>query len=134
MKQILFITCLSVTCLTQAQANCTTIPQNNQTKVNGQAIETLLAGKTVCIPGSGGWESQEIHGGDGTLSDYKKGPTDKVDPTTIIGSWGRSGNQVQYSYSGGSSFSYDVYHNNGAICFVGSTTVEGSLQNGPGCQ
>ncbi|MBS3963046.1 MAG: hypothetical protein KGZ80_00885 [Methylomonas sp.] len=134
MNRILVTAGLSVFCLAQAQANCATVSQTNQNRVNDQAIETLLAGRTVCVPSTGGWAAQEIHAANGTLSDYKKGPNDRVDPTTVLGSWGRSGNTVVYNYSGGSSFSYDVYHNNGAICFVGATTVEGTLQQGPGCQ
>lgn len=128
MYRILFVASIFLVGLGQAEAVCPTkqITGNNK-------IKKLLSNKTVCVRGSGDWEAQEIHAANGSLSDYKKG-SDPVDPTVEIGYWEQSGDTVHYSYSGGSSFSYDVYYSSPNICFVNSTTtVEGTLVGGPGC-
>ncbi|MGY6276607.1 hypothetical protein [Methylomonas sp. MgM2] len=131
MNHFLLVVSLFLIGLGQVEAACPT------ERVVGNAISRLLSGKTVCVRGDSDWENQEIHDTDGTLSDFKKGPNDPVDPTKVIGSWGRRGNNVLYRYSGGDTFSYEVYYSAStapAICLVNSTTtVEGTLVAGPGC-
>ena len=73
---------------------------------------TALVGTTVCVVN----ESQEFHQGSGSsgdLIDYKKGSSDPVDPTTSVGSWSISGNNITYTY-GGTSFTYTLRQATGA--------------------
>ena len=75
-------------------------------------LTTLLQGKTLCaLRGTDRW--QEFHQAGGALIDYKKGPTDPVDPTKQVGTWTVSGNgsgtQVRYSYGQGASYTYKVH-------------------------
>jgi hypothetical protein len=60
------------------------------TRVAGDALRTLLAGKTVCAAlGDDRW--QEDHAGNGSgnddLIDYKRGPGHPVDPAEKVGTW-----------------------------------------------
>ena len=74
----------------------------------------LLTNKMVC--GSVGGEVwQELHSGGATgqLRDYKKGPSDPVDPSTPVGSSVGSytvntDNTVTYSYPGQPPYKYEV--------------------------
>ena len=78
------------------------------TRVTGNALSTLISGNTVCATrGSEKW--QEQHRAGGALYDYKKGPTDKVDPTKQVGTWSIAANNVTYSYAGGPSYTYSVH-------------------------
>ena len=60
-------------------------------------------------------EWQEFHQGTsaagGNLIDYKKGPTDPIDPSTSVGAWAILGSgdtsRVQYTY-GATSYQYAV--------------------------
>ena len=81
----------------------------------GQFLSAALSGNTVCVPNGAGWRHQEWHQGGptaGVVIDYKKGPSDPVDPTTALGTWTISGtdasSSVTYSYSGGSTGIYAV--------------------------
>jgi len=91
-----------------AIADCTT--QAN--KVTGSAINTLLNDKLLCgriatgyTPGNKNQQWQQIHAsigsgnGTGTLTDYKEGPNDKIDPTKVVGTWSKNGNVVTYFYN-----------------------------------
>lgn len=91
-----------------ASAACTSSSQ-----VTGSAtLTTLLAGKTICAS-RGGDRWQEYHQAGGALIDYKKGPTDPVDPTKQVGTWTVTGNgsgtQVRYNYGQGASYTYKVH-------------------------
>ncbi|BCX87748.1 hypothetical protein MIN45_P0115 [Methylomarinovum tepidoasis] len=69
---------------------------------------TVLRGKTICVTDSSTGEKwQEYHAPSGALIDYKKGPSDPVDPSKTVGSWSTSGAQVTYTY-GQASYSYTV--------------------------
>lgn len=75
-------------------------------------LRTLLQGKTVCaMRGTDRW--QEFHRADGALIDYKKGPTDPVDPTKQVGTWSATGNgsgtQLRYDYGPGANYTYKVH-------------------------
>jgi len=97
------------------------------------ALQTLLNNHMVCVGsplGTAGppWNNQEFHASGGVLTDYKKGPSDTVDPTTIVGSWAINGTgscNVQYTYTGGGSYTYTIWNNgNGTydFCQGASTT------------
>jgi hypothetical protein len=85
--------------------------------MNGPAVTSLLSGNTVCSPASCSGSScqwQEQHKSGSVLADYKKGPSDRIDPTKDVGNWSVASNgKVTYTYTGGGSYVYDV-HNNGA--------------------
>jgi hypothetical protein len=93
----------------QASAQCTA-PMNVGT------LQSALDGNYACgSQGSASWN--ELHSG-GILTDYKKGPTDKIDPTATVGTYTIGNNkgtgQVDYSYTAGSlQFSYTVQSNGG---------------------
>jgi hypothetical protein len=90
------------------------------------ALTTLLQGNTVCVPvvtqPTMTW--QEFHQAGGTLIDYKRGPSDPVDPTKIVGTWAITGNStrgwfVTYTYPpSGGTYNYSVWDNgNGTHSF-----------------
>jgi hypothetical protein len=96
-------------------------------------VATLLGNKTVCATaGSDRW--QEFHAGNtiagGALTDYKKGPNHPIDPSKVVGSWSVTGQgvntQVQYSYTGGQTYSYTVCQNGATVNFCGATNVVGA--------
>lgn len=92
------------------------------------AVAALLGGKTVCAT-SGGERWQELHSGTtaagGTLTDYKKGPSDLVDPSMVVGSWkvtGQGSNtRVLYDYGTGGQYSYEVCQDGPRVNFCSTT-------------
>ena len=91
-----------------AEAACTSTSQ----VTDADALRTLLGGKTLCATrGADRW--QEFHQSGGALIDYKKGPSDPVDPTKQVGTWTVTGNgsgtQVRYNYGQGASYTYKVH-------------------------
>jgi hypothetical protein len=99
-----------------AAAGCTGSP------IAGSNLSALLNGKLVCGRPAGGytgsandrWQEEHITGTtkSGDLYDYKKGPSDKVDPRVKVGTWSTSGNVVTYTYNRYTptqSFNYIVF-------------------------
>ena len=127
-----------------ASAACTA-----NTKVDFNTLKSILPGKYACARDGSNWKWQELHVGtadvseSGDLIDYKRGPTDKVDPSKRVGSWalGGQGNNatVTYTYDAfGSAQSYrHTVHSNtdGSYSFcVNGTEVIATLQGGAsGC-
>jgi hypothetical protein len=89
------------------------------TQGSPSTLAPALAGKTVCVGASPTFTSQEYHSGTtgGSIIDYKRGSSDPKDPTTTIGSWSVSGNQVTYTYTSGGSYSYTVWQQSGGTTF-----------------
>ena len=95
---------VSSLCAHQAAATCSAPLTQAQ-------ISTALEGNYAS--GSNGSESWNEGHCAGNLYDYKKGPTDPVDPQKQVGTYsyvtvGRSGAAVRYSYTGGPIFTYFV--------------------------
>jgi hypothetical protein len=98
----------------QAQCSCATNQVTNSAAA--QNLSLALAGNTVCVAKGGGrWQNQEWHQGGpagGALIDFKKGPTDPIDPTKGVGTWSISGadedTRVTYSYVPAGVGSYAV--------------------------
>ncbi|NMF90380.1 hypothetical protein [Aromatoleum petrolei] len=91
-----------------AGAACTAASQ----VTGATTLSNLLANKTLCaLRGADRW--QEFHQAGGALIDYKKGPSDPVDPTKQVGTWTVTGNgsgtQVRYNYGQGASYTYKVH-------------------------
>lgn len=113
------------------------VPVQAATCPGGTQLDpALLAGYTVCTAnGAGGWQEQEYHASDGKLWDYKRGISDKVDPTRDMGSWTVNARQpaskqtVTYRYTdkpGGAvtwtTPEYELYSNGSqAYSLCGST-------------
>lgn len=102
-------------------------------------LTALLSGNTVCaVRGKDRW--QEEHHAGGVLKDYKKGPTDKVDPTKTLGAWAVSGGGtntiVTYTYTGGGSYSFTVWDNGGgssySFCKGNTPDLDFTLKPGTG--
>lgn len=99
-------------------------------------LTTILSGNTVCaVRGKDRW--QEEHHAGGVLKDYKKGPTDKIDPTKQIGTWAVSGNgantKVTYVYTGSNTYAYEVWDNGGgSYSFCGPGGMDFTLRPGTG--
>jgi hypothetical protein len=110
-----------------------------QLKNTGSApnvVANAISGKTVCAT-SGSQKWQEYHQSGGSLIDWKKGPSDPVDPTKTVGSWSTSGtgasSLVTYNYGTGGSYSYEVHLSGGTytLCGVGSApTLDVILRTG----
>lgn len=81
------------------------------------ALTTLLEGNTVCVPAvtQPTMEWQELHQMGGVLVDYKRGPSDKVDPSKPVGNWRVDGTDrrafVIHDYGGGNTYTYSVWAN-----------------------
>jgi hypothetical protein len=126
MKQTLLAALLVLASTAQAQNNC---PCNGGvgTRLTGTTDPTLgaaLAGKMACAAVGNerwqGWHSGTAAGGD--LWDFKRGPTDAVDPSTKMGTYRilstprdakvvrntASSDTVVYDYGSGGSYSYAV--------------------------
>lgn len=106
------------------------------TQLKNGDVASAISGKTVCaILGSEQW--QEYHASNFDLIDYKKGPSDPVDPTKTVGLWNTSGtgtnSVVTYDYGPGQVYSYEV-HLNGtqySLCGVsGAPTLDVTLLPG----
>lgn len=107
MKLYIVVSAMLLLIGTEAANAACTGPQ-----VTDAALSTLLSGKTACASrGADQW--QEEHHAGGVLKDFKKGPSDPIDPTKTVGSWAVAGNgnntAVQYSYTGDGSYSYTVH-------------------------
>lgn len=158
-RRLILVAALCVGVAEQSMAACsgTRIGNCPNNEVNPIGIKVVLNGKTVCGrpgPGYAGSASdrwQEYHAdpgpctdgttGNGTVTDYKRGPTDTVDPSKVVGSWGvtvgggRGGTrQVTYNYLGGSSYTYDLWENGNvySFCVGNSERVVAFLQPGSG--
>ena len=126
MKRIIFISFLFITVMaTDAMAACTD-------KFQARLV-VLLGDKTVCkADGSGGFEWQEYHklpnNRANNLIDYKKGPTDPVDPTKAVGRWvvakgGSPDATITYNYGPGAVYTYKVHGpDGGPFSFCDATT------------
>lgn len=104
--------------------DCTAGTQLQNTVGDPNVVANALSGKTVCaISGSQKW--QEYHQAGGTLIDYKKGPSDPVDPTKTVGSWSTSGtganSVVTHNYGSGGTYSYKVHLNGAQYSLCGVT-------------
>ena len=44
----------------------------------------------------------------GTLTDFKKGASDPVDPTEAVGTWSIANDRIAYNYGSGGTFTYTV--------------------------
>ena len=72
-------------------------------------IQTLLAGKYACVHN----QSNELHSG-GTLIDFKKGPSDPVNPSEQVGTYtitagtAASYDRITYNYGTGGTFAYAI--------------------------
>ncbi|WP_124703238.1 hypothetical protein [Sulfuriferula multivorans] len=110
----------------EAMAACTT----PAIQVTGAALTTLISSNTVCATqGADKWQEQHRSGGE--LWDFKKGPSDPVDPTKKVGTWTIVADTVTYAYTGGPSFTYSVYDDGGgtySFCTApgGSVVVSGA--------
>jgi len=98
------------------------------TRVTGSALTNLVSGNTVCATrGADRWQEQHRTGGQ--LWDFKKGPSDPIDPTVQVGTWSIAANSITYSYTGGPSFTYSV-HGSGPYSFCtapnGTEVVSGA--------
>lgn len=92
------------------------------------ALNLLLTGQTVCVPAvtvpNMTW--QELHQAGGALVDYKRGPTNPVDPSETVGTWSLSGTDsravfVVHNYGGGGTYTYSVWANSdGTHSFCGA--------------
>lgn len=75
-------------------------------------IQTLLVGKYACVTGQ--WNELHTGGATGTVTDFKKGPTDPVDPSEVVGSYtitpttGPNYDRITYNYGTGGSYTYAI--------------------------
>lgn len=97
-------------------------------------ITAVLSGNTVCVGSAPTWTAQEYHQSGGTLIDWKRGPSapGNIDPTEAVGSWSIVGDQVQYIYTSGGSYTFDVYVNapNYSFCTGTSSAADATVKTG----
>lgn len=102
-----------------AQTGCSASAPAGVVQLNLAQISLLLGGNTVCgrpgtnYPRNAADRFQEEHRAGGELWDYKRGPGHPIDPTERVGSWlvsvTKFGATVTHTYTGGSSFNWNVY-------------------------
>ena len=124
-KPILFTAALLLATAMTGEAMAAVACSGTQiTDGSSPTLSALLSGNTMCQGSGATITAQEGHIAGGSLNDYKKGPTDPVDPTAVIGSWAVSGagpsTIVTYTY-GTNVFSYNVFLKGGAAGQNGST-------------
>lgn len=113
-----------------------TCPNSGDNRSPIGSLDTFLAQKTVCHGPAKNRNWQEYHGPGNSLTDYKKGPGDAMDPQKVVGTWQASGDSVTYTYVYGGAqkqYTFNLYDSNtvnGAydFCPVGGagTPVEGA--------
>jgi hypothetical protein len=75
-------------------------------------IRTLLLGKYACVPGQ--WNEILAGGATGTVTDYKKGPSDPVDPSSRVGTYtittgvANAYDRITYDYGSCGSYTYVI--------------------------
>lgn len=99
------------------------------TQITGSGLRTVLSGKTACKSNGSDWEWQEYHSSSGNLVDWKKGPSDPIDPSTTVGFWlvtAGTKSTAKYTY-GSNVYNYNVWHNtsNNTYDFCGASTITG---------
>lgn len=110
-----------------ASAQAQTCPCGGGTLLTtGAAVQTLLQGRMVCATfGSERWQEWHNGGAAGELQDYKRGPTDPVDPSEVVGSYlindtvAGGGAGVRYTY-GTNSYAYRVCQSGATVSFCGA--------------
>jgi hypothetical protein len=97
--------------------NCVASSGDGYAKLSANALQRLMNQSMACYPAAGPpWTNQEYqpsNGSGGTITDYKKGPSDPKDPSKAIGTYSvigtGSGGQITYSYTAGGTFVYTVW-------------------------
>jgi len=101
--------------------------------LSGNDIAALVLNKYVC---NGVWPNNtwnELHNGT-TITDFKKGPSDPVDPSTVVGTYSISplsnaaNGIITYTYTGSATtYSYNVKQNSGSSYFFCPTGAGADL-------
>jgi hypothetical protein len=99
----------------QAQSTTACTCDSGATRLDGGTLAGLLTNRMVCANvGGEAWQELHVGAASGTLRDYKKGPSDPVDPSTpvgsSVGSYSVDGatNTISYTYPGQPAYKYDV--------------------------
>ena len=128
----------------QSFAACVANPPIVQ--LTGAEIVSKLGGQTVCVPSVTvnpmTWQEQHVvlTATGGSLIDFKRGPSDPVDPSEPVGNWSvnTTANTITHNYGAGGSYTYTVFGKNGAgnniVSFCGSgPEIVAAVKAGPGC-
>ena len=92
------------------------VKSTNYIRLDVTQVKTLLIGQTVCYPQSGPYENQESLDKAGNVTDFKKGPSDKVDPTKVVGAYTvTTDGYITYNYIGGGSYTYQIFGNTSTL-------------------
>lgn len=102
-------------------------------RLTGDDIQTLLVSRYAC--GSNGnetWDERLLGTGSGDVEDYKKGPTDPVDKTEVVGTYSidKTNHKITYNYGSGGIFTYQI-SNSGATVTTGPGTYTFTGAPGP---
>ena len=107
-----------------------------QTTLTASQIQALLTTNYAC--GSSGtekWDEILIGGASGDVNDYKKGPSDPVDPSAKVGIYTINANDtITYNYGSGGTYTYSIVTagatagSPGTYSFVGPSTWTISVQ------
>lgn len=136
MKKIVLASTLALALVSgQAMAVCSETAgwkKMNSGGTGGSMALGTLSGNTVCVGAAPTWTAQEFHQAGGSLIDYKRGPSHAIDPTTTVGSWSVVNDQIQYVYTSGGSYTFDIYEKTGAysFCTGGTSAAEATTRAG----
>lgn len=107
--------------------NCAASTGYTRVAGDGDVLKNTLSGKTACKANTEDWEWQEYHEPSGTLIDWKKGPSDPVDPSVPVGKWSATDGasaEVTYSYDT-KNYTYNVWKTKlGLYDFCAGSTVK----------
>jgi hypothetical protein len=117
-KQVRYVLAMLVAAAIPGQASAVCVASGSYVQLAAVNIKNLLApasGSSIaCVGTSGNYTNQEVlqNSLTGNITDYKKGPSDPIDPSKVIGTYtitsGPPG-QIAYSYAGGPIEVYEVY-------------------------
>jgi len=74
--------------------------------LTGTGMATEVKGYMVCVGSAGAWQNQEFHQTSGSIQDYKKGPSDPLDPTKTIGTYSINANSTVSGSTSHDTISY----------------------------
>lgn len=138
MKSVIVVGILSLALgTTEALAlSCPTVPTSGSagTYLTGAQIRGLIGNRYACVGTFPNATWNELHGGtfSGPVTDFKKGPSDAVDPSKQVGTFAVTATSfpgnvpgpgyITYTYANGGG-TYDYYINNSNNLTLTATTA-----------
>lgn len=104
------------------------------TALDQTQLSNTFSNNTVCAQrGTDRWQEYHQGTGSGALIDWKKGPSDAVDPSKQVGTWSATSSGLAYNYGSGGNYTYQVFdNNNGTYSFCSGAEMVVRVRSGQG--